>query len=122
MAGRAELRPIQSRDSLQSIEFDSSFCGHRLTEMNTYIRISKANADENAASNLAERFGDEELNTLSFRDAETVLALWLMSRLSDARSASAGLELHVLVTVPRGREVAFEPLPDSQSARLTPVS
>ena len=66
--------------------------------MNTYIRISKANADENAASNLAERFGDEELNTLSFRDAETVLALWLMCRLSDARSASAGLELHVLVT------------------------
>jgi hypothetical protein len=93
-----------------------------------------ANADENAASNIAERFGDEELNALPFRDVETVLALRFMRslgdrpRLPDVRSASAGLELHVpsesLVprNVPRGREVACERLSDSQSARLTPVS
>jgi hypothetical protein len=86
-----------------------------------------ANADENAASNLAERFGDEELNALPFRDVETVLALRFMRCLPDARSASAGLELHVSGDVPRGREVArcTHPrgrLPDSQSARSRPVS
>jgi putative transposase len=51
-----------------------------------------ANADENAASNIAERFSDEELNSLSFRDVEMVLALRFMRRLPDARSASAGLD------------------------------
>ncbi len=51
-----------------------------------------ANADENAASNLAERFSDEELNSLPFRDVETALALRFMRRLPDARSASAGLD------------------------------
>jgi hypothetical protein len=51
-----------------------------------------ANADENAASNIAERFGDEELNTLPFRDVETALTLRFMRRLPDARSASAGLD------------------------------
>ena len=51
-----------------------------------------ANADENAASNIAERFSDEELNTLPFREVETVLALRFIRRLPDARSASAGLD------------------------------
>lgn len=51
-----------------------------------------ANADENAASNIAKRFGDEELNALPFRDVETVLALRFMRRLPDARSASARLD------------------------------
>jgi len=58
-----------------------------------------ANADENAAANLAERFSDEALNALPFRDVETVLALRFMRRLPDlpawqagARSVSAGLD------------------------------
>jgi putative transposase len=55
----------------------------------------EANADENAASNLAERFGDEELNSLPFRAVETLLALRFMQRLPDARSASAGLDTRV---------------------------
>ena len=55
----------------------------------------EANADENAASNIAERFSDEELNSLPFRDVETALAIRFMRRLPDARSASAGLELHI---------------------------
>jgi hypothetical protein len=41
---------------------------------------------------LAERFGDEELNSLPFRDVETLLALRFMRRLPDARNASAGLD------------------------------
>jgi len=52
----------------------------------------EANADENAASNIAERFSDEELNTLPFRAVETVLAIRFIRRLPDARSASAGLD------------------------------
>ena len=55
----------------------------------------EANADENAASNLAERFGDEELNSLPFREVETRLALRFMQRLPDTRSASAGLDTRV---------------------------
>ena len=54
-----------------------------------------ANADENAASNLAERFSDEELNSLPFRQVETLLALRFMRRLPGARSASAGLDTRV---------------------------
>jgi len=53
----------------------------------------EANPDENAAQNIAERFGDDELNPLSFRDMETVLALRFMRRLPVARSATARLEL-----------------------------
>ena len=52
-----------------------------------------ANADENAAANLAKRFGDEALNTLPFREVEAALAGRFMPRFPDARSASAGLEL-----------------------------
>jgi ribosomal protein L37AE/L43A len=76
-----------------------------------------ANADENAASNLAERFGDEELNSLPFRDVEMLLAKRFMQRLPDACSASAGLELRILLSdsgsidVPRGKGVTPEPLP-----------
>ena len=65
----------------------------------------KANADENAARVIAERFGDDELNALSFRDVEMVLAIRFMRRLPDTRSASAGLELHIPFDVPRGKAV-----------------
>jgi transposase len=68
----------------------------------------EANADKNAAQVIAERFGDEELNALSFRVVQTVLALRFMRRLSDACSASAGLELHVTLHVPRGKVAAQE--------------
>ena len=66
----------------------------------------EANADENAASNIAERFSDEELNSLPFRAVETALAIRFMRRLPDARSASAGLELHTPLDVPRGKVAA----------------
>ena len=62
----------------------------------------EANADENAAQNIAERFGDDELNMLSVREVETVLMLRFMRRLPVARSAAAGLELHVPFNVPKG--------------------
>ena len=72
----------------------------------------EANADENAAQVVAERFGDDELNALHFRDVETVLAIRFMRRLPDARSAPARLELHIPVDVPRGKVVvAVVPLP-----------
>jgi hypothetical protein len=51
-----------------------------------------ANADENAASNIAERQSDEEMNWLSFREVETALAIRFMRGLPDARSPSAGLD------------------------------
>jgi hypothetical protein len=72
----------------------------------------KANPDENAAQVIAERFGDDELNRLPFRDVETVLAIRFMRRLPDARSASARLELQPAIWLPRGKVVvALEPLP-----------
>jgi len=83
----------------------------------------EANADENAAQVIAERFGDDELNALPFRDAETVLAIRFMRRLPDARSASAELELHIPFYVPRGKVVvAVEPLPTVNQPGSTPVS
>jgi Putative transposase DNA-binding domain len=52
-----------------------------------------ANADENAAANLAKRFGDAALNTLLFHEVEATLAVRFMRRFPGAHSASAGLEL-----------------------------
>jgi len=50
-------------------------------------------ADVNAARNIAERFGDDELNQLPFRDVKALLERRFQQRLSpDARSASAGLD------------------------------
>ncbi|MCG3212604.1 MAG: hypothetical protein FOGNACKC_06274 [Anaerolineae bacterium] len=74
-------------------DFDCLWCGY------------KANADENAAANLAKRFDDEALNTLPFRDVGTELAIRFMRRLPDARSASAGLELQPIIWLPRGKVV-----------------
>jgi putative transposase len=72
------------------------------------------NADVNAALNIAERFSDEELNTLSFRDVEAVLAVRFAQRFPDARSASAGLDTRVNEVV--------NPSPRSISPVKTPVS
>ena len=66
----------------------------------------EANADENAASNIAERFSDEELNALPFRAVETTLAIRFMRRLPDARSASAGLDTALPLDVPKGKAAA----------------
>ncbi|MBU0493611.1 MAG: hypothetical protein KKA73_10030, partial [Chloroflexi bacterium] len=59
---------------------------------------------------LAERFGDAALaeRTLPFREVETALALRFMRRLPGARSAPAGLELHI-PDVPRGKGGACGP-------------
>lgn len=75
-------------------EFSCLYCGY------------SANADENAARNIAERFGDDEMNRLSFREVETVLAFRFLRRHPVARSATAGLELHVVCAtsdMPRGK-------------------
>ena len=83
----------------------------------------EANADENAAQVIAERFSDDELNALPFRDMETVLAMRFLRRLPDARSASARLELHIPLGVPRGKVVvAVDPLPTVNQPGLIPVS
>ena len=66
----------------------------------------KANAAENAAQNIAERFGDDELNAVSFRAVETVLVTRFMRRLPVARSATAGLELQPELWLPRGKVMA----------------
>ncbi|HPH97056.1 MAG TPA: transposase [Anaerolineaceae bacterium] len=79
-------------------EFDCLWCG------------LKANADVNAAQNIAERFGDAELNALTYREVEAVLAVRFMRRLPVARSATAGLELQPEGWLPRGRAVAAKPL------------
>jgi hypothetical protein len=72
----------------------------------------EANADENAGSTLAKRFGDKELNVLPFRDVEILLAMRFMQHLPGARSASAGLELQPVIWLPRGKVVVpVEPLP-----------
>ena len=71
-------------------------------------------ADVNAARNIAERFSDDELNALPFRDVEAVLAARFACRFSDARSASAGLDTRV-------NEV-MNPSPRSISPVITPVS
>jgi len=46
----------------------------------------------NAALVIAERFGDDEVNALSFREVEAVLATRFAKRFPDARSASADLD------------------------------
>ena len=59
-------------------QFVCAWCGHT------------QNADENAARNIAERFGDDQLSALPFRDVLSLLITRFMSKLWDARSASPG--------------------------------
>jgi putative transposase len=82
----------------------------------------EANADENAASNIAERFSDEELNTLPFRAVETALAMRFMRRLPDARSASAGLDTAHPLDVPRGKAAAYLLPPTVNQPGITPMA
>jgi len=91
-------------------EFRCLWCGY------------EANADENAASNIAERFSDEELNALPFRAVETVLAIRFMRRLPDARSASAALELHIPLDVPGGKVAAQLVPPTVNQPGITPMA
>jgi IS605 OrfB family transposase len=81
----------------------------------------QANADENAASNIAERFSDEELNTLPFRAVETALAIRFMRRLPDARNASAGLDTAHPLDVPRGKVAAYLAPPTVNQPGKTPM-
>ena len=91
-------------------EFHCLWCGY------------EANADENAASNIAERFSDEELNSLPFRAVETVLAIRFMRRLPDARSASARARTAHPLDAPRGKEAAqLVPLTVNQPG-ITPMA
>jgi hypothetical protein len=82
----------------------------------------EANADENAASNIAERFSDEELNTLPLRAVETVLAIRFMRRLPDARSASARLDTAHPMDVPRGKVATQLVPPTVNQPGLTPMA
>jgi IS605 OrfB family transposase len=75
-------------------DFECLWCGYT------------ANADENAAANLAKRFGDKALNTLPFRNVEAALAERFMRRFPDVCSTSAGLELQPgIIWLPRGKVV-----------------
>ena len=79
------------------------------------------NADVNAALNIAERFSDEELNALSFRDVEAVLAVRFAQRFPGARSASAGLDTRVNEASPRAQPSGSEPLTSVNQPGPTPV-
>ncbi len=62
------------------------------------------------------------MNALPFRAVEMVLAMRFMRRLPDARSASAGLELHIPFDVPSGKVVAQELPPTVNQPGLILVS
>ena len=81
------------------------------------------NADVNAAlaKRIAERFSDEELNALSFRDVEAVLAVRFAQRFPGARSASAGLDTRVNEASPRAQPSGSEPLTSVNQPGPTPV-
>jgi IS605 OrfB family transposase len=87
-------------------EFECLWCGFR------------THADLNSSTNLAERFDDEVLNSLSFRDVQMELALRFMRQLPGAGRASAGLELQsdeCTIWLPRGKVVVLvrEPPPST---------
>ena len=104
------VQPAYSSQQCSQCGFTISMNRRSQSEFHCLWCGFEANADENAASNIAERFSDEELNTLPFRAVETVLAIRFMRRLPDARSASIGLDTAHPLDVPRGK-VAAQPLP-----------
>ncbi|MCL4299009.1 MAG: transposase [Anaerolineae bacterium] len=76
-------------------DFECLWCGFR------------THADHNASVVIAERFDDEALNALPFREVQMELALRFLRQLLGAGRASAGLELQSEVTIwlPRGKVV-----------------
>ena len=88
-------RPVQPAYSSQQC----SHCGY-VSSLNRRSQAEficqhcgfSCNADVNAALVIAERFGDDEVNALSFREVEAVLATRFAKRFPDARSASADLD------------------------------
>jgi putative transposase len=70
---------IDSKNRLSQAQFKCKACGF------------ESNADLNASINIAERFGDIELNTLPFRDVKPLLERRYQDRLPVARSATAEL-------------------------------
>ena len=116
------VQPAYSSQQCSQCGFTISMNRRSQAELHCLWCGYEANADENAASNIAERFSDEELNALSFRAVETALAIRFMRRLPDARSASAGLELPTPLGVPRGKVAAIQvPLTVNQPG-LTPMA
>jgi IS605 OrfB family transposase len=117
------VQPSFSSQQCSRCGFTIAMNRHSQAEFHCLWCGFEANADENAAQVIAERFSDDELNALPFRDMETVLAIRFLRRLPDARSASAGLELHIPFCVPRGKVVvAVDPLPTVNQPGLIPVS
>jgi transposase len=96
-------RSVQAAySSQQCAQCGFSFLMNRRTQAEFHCLWcgDQANPDENAAQNIAERFGDDELNPLSFREVEMVLALRFLRHLPVARSATAGLELQPILDRP----------------------
>lgn len=71
---------VSSLNRRTQAEFVCQYCGF------------SCNADVNAAIVIAERFGDDEVNALSFHELEAVLMARFAERFPDARSASADLD------------------------------
>jgi len=116
------VQPAYSSQQCSHCGFTFSMNRHSQAEFHCLWCGFEANADENAASNIAERFSDKELNTLPFRAVETALAIRFMRRLPDARSASARLELHIRLDAPRGKVAAqLVPLTVNQPG-ITPMA
>lgn len=76
-------------------DFECLWCGFR------------THADHNSSVVIAERFDDDVLNGLPFREVQLELALRFLRQLPGAGRASAGLELQSEVTIwlPRGKVV-----------------
>lgn len=76
-------------------DFECLWCGFR------------THADHNSSVVIAERFDDDDLNGLPFREVQLELALRFLRQLPGAGRASAGLELQSEVTIwlPRGKVV-----------------
>jgi putative transposase len=95
-------------------EFECLFCGYR------------DSADVNAAVNLAERFGDDELNKLHFRNVMNLLAKRFLqvhpracgTTRGDGRSPSSGLDAESGCTSPAG----MQPLSPVKTGNTFPYS
>jgi putative transposase len=93
-------------------EFECLFCGYRVS------------ADVNAAVNLAERFGDDELNKLHFREVKGLLAKRFLqahpqtcgTTCHDGRSPSSGLDAESTCTMPS----AMQPLSPVNARNIFP--
>jgi hypothetical protein len=98
-------RPLKVNRRTQA-EFECLWCGFR------------THADFNSSVIIGERFDDDVLNRLQFREVQLELARRFLRQLPGAGRASAGLELQsdeVIIWLPRGKVVVAvgEPLPST---------